>query len=56
MPLADKLNVNTPDPSVLSPVIFFPTNNVDASKFISETFLLSISAYKPLLSSTFIFG
>ena len=41
---------------MLSPVIFLPTNNVDASKFRSETFLLSISAYKPLLSSTFIFG
>ena len=41
---------------MLSPVIFFPTSNVAVDKSISETFLLSISAYNPLLSSKLIFG
>ena len=50
MPLAARSNVNTPEPSVDSPVIFLPTTRFAFDKFISDTFLLPNSAYNPLFS------
>ena len=50
------MNVNNPEPSVDSPVTFFPTIRLAVDKSMSEIFLFSNSAYKPFLSSTSILG